>query len=103
MLLGNDISHIFCTYTTILMHHLRIIMPVMGFILPSIASVFYPSDFRLCMGVVSMALGAFFFTFRMVEFGGKPLFAMWVWGIFFCFCANFVLLPTATAQSFGTK
>jgi len=59
--------------------------------------------YRLCMGVVSMALGTLFFTFRMVEFGGKPLFALWVWGIFFCFCANFVLLPTATAQSFGTK
>lgn len=59
--------------------------------------------YRLCMGVVSMALGGFFFTFRLVEFGGKPLFAVWVWGIFFCFCANFVLLPTATAQSFGTK
>jgi len=59
--------------------------------------------YRTCMGIASMGLGVFFFTFRFIEFGGKPLFALWIWGIFFCFCANFVLLPTATAQSFGTK
>jgi len=59
--------------------------------------------YRACMGVVSLALSLLFFSFRFVEFGGKTLFALWVWGIFFCFCANFVLLPTATAQSFGTK
>ncbi|QQP42295.1 Oxalate:formate antiporterlike, partial [Caligus rogercresseyi] len=29
--------------------------------------------------------------------------ASWVWAIFFCFCGNFVLMPTATAQCFGTK
>ncbi len=33
----------------------------------------------------------------------QALFAVWVWAIFFSFCANFVLLPTATAQCFGTK
>ena len=59
--------------------------------------------YRLCMGIGSLAMSVFFFTFRFMEFGGKPLFAMWVWGIFFCFCANFVLLPTASAMSFGTK
>jgi len=45
-----------------------------------------------------------FLTFGYAPVGGsKVLFAMWVWAIFFFFCANFVLLPTATAQTFGTR
>ena len=31
------------------------------------------------------------------------LFALWIWLIFFSFCGNFVLLPTASAVCFGTK
>ena len=59
--------------------------------------------YRNCMTVVSMCTSMLYLTFNFIEFGAKPLFALWVWGIFFCFCANFVLIPTATAQCFGTK
>lgn len=44
-----------------------------------------------------------YLTFNLAPHGGKVYFACWVWAIFFCFCANFVLLPTATAQAFGTR
>ena len=59
--------------------------------------------YKLMMFTISIGLAVLYATFRFIEFGGKTLFAMWVWGIFFFFCANFVLLPTATAQTFGTK
>merc|ERR1719204_1762391 len=36
------------------------------------------------------------------EYGQRATFAIWIWAIFFAFCGNFVLLPTATAQCFGT-
>ncbi len=56
------------------------------------------------MVVVTTGIAVLYLTFAFVPaFGGKTLFAMWVWGIFFFFCANFVLLPTATAQTFGTR
>ncbi len=59
--------------------------------------------YRACMMVVTAAVGLLYATFYLVQFGGKPIFALWIWAIFFCFCASFVLLPTATAQCFGTK
>ena len=59
--------------------------------------------YRACMCVVTTAVGLLYATFTFVPHGGKPLFALWVWAIFFCFCASFVLLPTATAQCFGTR
>ena len=60
--------------------------------------------YRLCMLIVTAAMALLYMTFAYAPvYGGKPLFAMWVWAIFFFFCANFVLLPTATAQTFGTR
>lgn len=59
--------------------------------------------YRRCMVGVSLSIAALFSTLISVPAGGKPLFALWIWLIFFCFCANFVLLPTATAQCFGTR
>ena len=53
--------------------------------------------------VVTVSITLLYSTFYFVPVGGKTLFALWVWAIFFCFCANFVLLPTATAQCFGTR
>ena len=29
----------------------------------------------------------------------RPLFAVWVWALYGCICASFILLPTATAQA----
>ena len=55
------------------------------------------------MMVVTVSIAVLYSTFYFVSVGGKTLFALWVWAIFFCFCANFVLLPTATAQCFGTR
>lgn len=59
--------------------------------------------YRSCMMFISVSIAVLFVTFAFVPVGGKALFAFWVWAIFFSFCANFVLLPTATAQCFGTK
>ena len=60
--------------------------------------------YRNCMCVSSIAMALLYLTFGYAPvYGGKALFAMWVWAIFFFFCANFVLLPTATAQTFGTR
>lgn len=59
--------------------------------------------YRNCMLTVTMAIASFYASLHWVEFGGKVMFAAWIWGIFFSFCANFVLLPTASAQTFGTK
>jgi len=60
--------------------------------------------YRNCMCLVSICMALLFLTFGYAPVGGsKVLFAVWVWAIFFFFCANFVLLPTATAQTFGTR
>ena len=60
--------------------------------------------YRSCMLVVTASMALLWLTFGFAPvYGGKVLFAMWVWAIFFFFCANFVLLPTATAQTFGTR
>lgn len=59
--------------------------------------------YKTCMMVVTSFVAVLYSTFYFIPVGGKPVFAIWVWAIFFCFCANFVLLPTATAQCFGTK
>lgn len=58
---------------------------------------------RVCIMVSTMGLAILFSTLYFIQIGGKALFATWIWAIFFAFCANFVLLPTATAQCFGTK
>jgi len=60
--------------------------------------------YRSCMLVVTASMALLYLTFGFAPvYGGKVLFAVWVWAIFFFFCANFVLLPTATAQTFGTR
>lgn len=60
--------------------------------------------YRHCMVVVTVSIALLYLSFGVAPYyGGKAMFAMWVWAIFFFFCANFVLLPTATAQTFGTK
>jgi len=59
--------------------------------------------YRASMLCVTSAISVLYATFYFTEFGRKVLFAVWVWAIFFSFCGNFVLLPTATAQCFGTR
>jgi MFS family permease len=59
--------------------------------------------YRNCMFLATLAMGSFYASLYWVDVGGKAMFAVWIWGIFFSFCASFVLLPTASAQSFGTK
>lgn len=59
--------------------------------------------YKICMMLVSFGLAALFATFHWLPSGTKALFAVWIWAIYFCFCGNFVLLPTATAQAFGTR
>lgn len=59
--------------------------------------------YKRCMMIITINIAGLYGTLYWVHFGGKFAFALWIWGIFFSFCANFVLLPTATAQCFGTK
>jgi len=58
--------------------------------------------YKFCMLIVTSAITFLYSTFYFTEYGQKATFAIWVWAIFFSFCGNFVLLPTATAQCFGT-
>jgi len=58
--------------------------------------------YRLCMLCCTTAIAALYSTLYFTEFGSKATFAIWIWMIFFAFCGNFVLLPTATALCFGT-
>jgi len=59
--------------------------------------------YKTCMVMVTSLISLLFSTLYFTEFGQKATFAIWIWAIFFSFCGNFVLLPTATAQCFGTK
>lgn len=42
-------------------------------------------------------------TLIATEYGGKPMFFIWICAIFFTFSGNFALFPTATARAFGSK
>ena len=54
--------------------------------------------YKSCMMFITVAIAVLYSTLIFVPAGGKVFYATWVWAIFFAFCANFVLLPTATAQ-----
>jgi len=58
--------------------------------------------YKMCMLIVTTIISLLYSTLYFTEFCHRAVFAIWIWGIFFAFCGNFVLLPTATAQSFGT-
>ena len=58
--------------------------------------------YKMCMTMVTSLITLLFSTLYFTEFGQRTTFAIWIWAIFFSFCGNFVLLPTATAQCFGT-
>ena len=58
--------------------------------------------YKMCMLIVTTAISFLFSTLYFSEFGQRATFAIWIWAIFFAFCGNFVLLPTATALCFGT-
>jgi len=59
--------------------------------------------YKMCMMLVTSLITLLFSTLYLTEFGSRVTYAVWIWAIFFSFCGNFVLLPTATAQCFGTK
>lgn len=59
--------------------------------------------YKMCMLLVTVCISVLYATLYFSEFGGKALYAVWICAIFFSFCGNFVLLPTASAQCFGTK
>jgi len=59
--------------------------------------------YKMCMLMVTSLISILYSTLYFTEFGQRATFAIWIWAIFFSFCGNFVLLPTATAMCFGTK
>jgi len=59
--------------------------------------------YKMCMLLVTTLISILYSTLYFTEFGQRATFAIWIWAIFFSFCGNFVLLPTATALCFGTK
>ena len=58
--------------------------------------------YKMCMLIVTTSISFLYSTLYFSEYGQRATFAIWIWAIFFAFCGNFVLLPTATAQCFGT-
>jgi len=66
----------------------------------------YMSDvfgYKMCMMLVTICISILYSKLYFTQVGHKFLFAVWIWMIFFSFCGNFVLLPTASATCFGTK
>ena len=59
--------------------------------------------YKMCMMMVTSLISTLFSTLYFTEYGQRATFAIWICAIFFSFCGNFVLLPTATAACFGTK
>ena len=59
--------------------------------------------YKMCMLLVTTLISILYSTLYFTEFGQRATYAIWIWAIFFSFCGNFVLLPTATALCFGTK
>jgi len=59
--------------------------------------------YKMCMMMVTSLISTLFSTLYFTEFGQRTTFAIWICAIFFSFCGNFVLLPTATAACFGTR
>ena len=59
--------------------------------------------YKKCMMMVTILISILFSTLYFTEYAQRATFAIWIWAIFFSFCGNFVLLPTATAQCFGTR
>ena len=60
-------------------------------------------SYKICMMLVTSLITLLFSTLYFTEYGQRATFAVWIWAIFFSFCGNFVLLPTATAMCFGTR
>merc|ERR1712098_907440 len=58
--------------------------------------------YKMCMLLVTTLISILYSTLYFTEYGQRATFAIWIWAIFFAFCGNFVLLPTATAMCFGT-
>ena len=52
----------------------------------------------LCAGLIALQA-----TLPACEYGGEPMFFVWVSAIFFTFTGNFTLMPAVMAKAFGKK
>ena len=54
---------------------------------------------KVCMVTVTVLNTLLLATLHLTPHLPRPLFAVWVWALYGCICASFILLPTATAQA----
>ena len=58
-----------------------------------------PVLYQVCMVTVTVLITLLLASLHLTPHLPRPLFAVWVWALYGCICASFILLPTATAQA----
>ncbi|KAF0310465.1 hypothetical protein FJT64_018557 [Amphibalanus amphitrite] len=61
------------------------------------------TSYRTAMLCACTLLCAAFATMQLTPLGGRWMFAVWVWLVFVSFSANFCLIVTAVANTYGTQ
>lgn len=60
-------------------------------------------SYRTAMTTETIVLFIALITLFLTTFGGKVMFAIWVWAIYFTFPGTFSTQPAVTTQTFGHK
>jgi len=61
------------------------------------------TNYKLCMLLVTGGTGLLTATLGLTPYGGKVMYAIWVWAIYLFISGNFALMPTCTTNTFGLK
>ena len=61
------------------------------------------SSYKLAMTVETLLLSALVASLPLTYYGGKPMFAAWVWAIYFTFPGTYAMQPAVTTQVRTTK
>lgn len=59
------------------------------------------SSYKICMIVLTIGVSILLATLGLTPYGGKVMFAIWIWAIYFTFSGTYALLPTCTTDTFG--
>ncbi|XP_072035072.1 apicoplast pyruvate carrier 1-like isoform X2 [Amphiura filiformis] len=60
-------------------------------------------SYKTAMLFLCSTFTVFILTIMAAPYGGKPMFFIWIFMIFFIFSGSFSLFPTATARAFGSE
>lgn len=59
--------------------------------------------YKKCMMALCSNVTALLLTMQLTPYGGKPMFAIWTFLLFFSMSASYTLIPTCTSRTFGPK